>query len=42
MDAAEMRLPNRQRDRSVHSICLPINEPPADALRELNDPFGEP
>jgi hypothetical protein len=42
MDAAEMHLPKRQRERSVHSICLPINEQAADALRKLKDPFGEP
>ncbi|MES2325851.1 MAG: hypothetical protein V4499_00780 [Pseudomonadota bacterium] len=27
---------------ALHTICLPLMEPRSDALKRLNDPFGEP
>jgi hypothetical protein len=42
LDAVEMHLPDRPAGQSVHAICLPITEPRPDALKKLNDPFGEP
>lgn len=41
-EAAEMHLPYRPAPPGLHSICLPITETRADALKQLRDPFGEP
>jgi hypothetical protein len=41
-DQVEMGLPATPAGSQLHAICLPITESRAEALKQVEDPFGEP